>query len=134
MARRPVTSISRNEHRQRVHCRVRASASRHASAPAPLRVSFAQNIYAQVIDDRQGRTLASASSIDKEMRRAQGRRQRRLAKVVGKSIAERAMAAGVCRWFSTAAATSITAASRRSRMRRGKRGYSFNLCRSKFSG
>ena len=51
-------------------------------------------IYAQVIDDAAGRTLASASSLEKGLRAATGTKSEQ-AKVVGKLIAERARAAGV---------------------------------------
>src|SRR5690348_12035108 len=55
-----------------------------------------RHIYAQVIDDAQGRTLAAASSLEKEMR--DGMRtgaDKDAATVVGKKVAERALAAGV---------------------------------------
>jgi large subunit ribosomal protein L18 len=55
-----------------------------------------RHIYAQVIDDAQGRTLAAASSLEKEMR--DGLRtgaDREAATAVGKKVAERALAAGV---------------------------------------
>ncbi len=57
--------------------------------------SIAQ-IYAQVIDDATGRTLAAASSLDKDTRQ-QTKRGANIAaaKVVGKAIAERAQAAGI---------------------------------------
>jgi large subunit ribosomal protein L18 len=54
------------------------------------------HIYAQVIDDRSGRTVASASSLDKETRKEiKGGGNVAAAKVIGKKIAERARAAGV---------------------------------------
>jgi large subunit ribosomal protein L18 len=54
------------------------------------------HIYAQVIDDQGRRTLASASSLDKETRgQTKGGGNIAAAKVVGKVIAERALAAGV---------------------------------------
>ena len=55
-----------------------------------------RHIYAQIIDDAQGRTLASASSLEKEMRDAlRTGADRDAASVVGKRVAERAVAAGV---------------------------------------
>jgi large subunit ribosomal protein L18 len=51
-------------------------------------------IYAQVIDDSAGRTLASASSLEKGLRETSGTKSEQ-AKVVGRLIAERARAAGV---------------------------------------
>jgi len=54
------------------------------------------HIYAQVIDDLGGRTLVSASSLDKETRaQTKGGGNVAAAKVVGKVIAERARAAGI---------------------------------------
>ena len=55
-----------------------------------------KHIYAQVIDDAQGRTLASASSIEKELRDSlKTGADKEAAVVVGKRVAERALAAGV---------------------------------------
>jgi large subunit ribosomal protein L18 len=54
------------------------------------------HIYAQVIDDVQGKTLVSASSLDKETRKSnKGGGNVAAAKVIGKTIAERALAAGI---------------------------------------
>src|SRR5260221_6800277 len=54
------------------------------------------HIYAQVIDDRAGKTLVSASSVDKETKKnLKGGGNIAAAKVIGKAIAERAKAAGV---------------------------------------
>ena len=55
-----------------------------------------KHIYAQVIDDRKGETLASASSIEKDMRGAlKTGADIEAAKAVGKAVAERAAAKGV---------------------------------------
>jgi large subunit ribosomal protein L18 len=55
-----------------------------------------KNIYAQVIDDAQGRTLAAASSLDKDLRAAlKTGADKAAAAAVGKLLAERALAAGV---------------------------------------
>ncbi len=54
----------------------------------------ARHIYAQVVDDTTGRTLASASTLDKTLRGGSGKKSER-AKKVGALIAERAKAAGV---------------------------------------
>jgi large subunit ribosomal protein L18 len=54
------------------------------------------HIYAQVIDDRSGRTLISASSVDKETKKGlKGGGNIASAKAVGKIVADRAKAAGV---------------------------------------
>jgi large subunit ribosomal protein L18 len=54
------------------------------------------NIYAQIIDDRAGKTLVSASSIDKETRaELKNGNNVAAAKVIGKKVAERARAKGI---------------------------------------
>lgn len=53
-----------------------------------------RHIYAQVIDDLAGRTLLSASTLEKEGRIEQGG-NRQAAKAVGQRIAERAKKAGI---------------------------------------
>ena len=53
-------------------------------------------MYAQIIDDRQGRTLAAASTLDKDVREQIGYGGNKLAaQAVGKAIARRALEAGV---------------------------------------
>ena len=77
--------------------RVRHRLLKHAHGLPRLSVFRShQHIYAQVIDDGQGVTLAAASSLEKEMREnlAKGG-DKAAAGAVGKKIAERAQAAGV---------------------------------------
>jgi len=53
-------------------------------------------IYVQVIDDQLGNTIASASTIDEELRsKMKGLKKSEQAKLVGKAVAERAMGKGV---------------------------------------
>jgi large subunit ribosomal protein L18 len=53
-------------------------------------------IYAQVIDDVAGHTVASASTIDRELRgQVEGKNKTEAAKLVGQLVARRAQAAGV---------------------------------------
>jgi large subunit ribosomal protein L18 len=55
-----------------------------------------RHIYAQVIDDRQGRTVAAASTLEKTMREGMKTgADKDAATAVGKLVAERALAAGV---------------------------------------
>ncbi len=70
-----------------------------AAAGDRLRLSVfrsSKHIYAQVIDDRKGETIAAASSIEKDMRGAlKTGANIEAAKAVGKALAERASAKGV---------------------------------------
>ncbi len=96
MAQAPVRRISRTAHRQRIHRRVRQRV--HGTPERPRLSVFRSNgqIYAQVIDDASGRTLVSASSVDKETRQqTRGGANIAAAKVVGKSLAGRAQAAKI---------------------------------------
>ena len=71
---------------------------RHKSGGRPRLSVFrsGKNIYAQVIDDAQGRTLAAASSLEKAMREGlKTGADKAAAAAVGKLVAERALAAGV---------------------------------------
>jgi large subunit ribosomal protein L18 len=57
-----------------------------------------KQIYAQVIDDEHGRTVASASSLEKAMREAlKTGATVEAARIVGKELAERAKKAGVAK-------------------------------------
>jgi len=72
--------------------RVRSRIAKHAAGRPRLCVfRSSQHIYAQVIDDAQGKTLAAASSIDKSLRESlKGGTNKAAAAAVGKLIAERA--------------------------------------------
>jgi large subunit ribosomal protein L18 len=75
--------------------RVRLSLRRSANGRPRLSVfRSSKHIYAQVIDDLKGETLASASSLEKEMREKTGANID-AAKAVGKLLAERAVKIGV---------------------------------------
>ena len=75
--------------------KVRRNIRRAAGERARLSVfRSSKHIYAQVIDDRKGETLASASSLEKEMRGNTGA-DIDAAKAVGKLLAERAVKKGV---------------------------------------
>jgi large subunit ribosomal protein L18 len=92
----PVRNLSRNEHRQRVHLRVRTRVNGTPERPRLSVYRSVGHIYAQVIDDRTGKTLVSASSIDKETRKdIKGGGNIAAAKIVGRKVAERAKAAGI---------------------------------------
>ena len=82
---------------QRRRARVRRSVKAAGAGRARLSVHRSgKHIYAQVIDDRKGETLASASSIEKDMRDAlKTGANIEAAKAVGKLLAERAAAKGI---------------------------------------
>jgi large subunit ribosomal protein L18 len=92
----PVRKLSKDEQRRRVHARVRTRVSGTAERPRLCVYRSLGHIYAQIIDDRSGRTLVSASSVDKESKKnLKGGGNIASAKAVGKFIAERAKGAGV---------------------------------------
>jgi len=83
--------------RERRIARIRRSVKRAAHGRARLTVfRSSKHIYAQVIDDVGGRTLAAASSLEKAMRgKLKTGADTAAAGEVGKLVAERAVAAGV---------------------------------------
>jgi large subunit ribosomal protein L18 len=88
--------LSRNAHRARIHRRVRKDLRGVPERPRLCVFRSLKHIYAQVIDDNSGRTLAAAGSLDPEVRKQiKGGGNVAAAKVVGKAIGERARAAGV---------------------------------------
>jgi large subunit ribosomal protein L18 len=96
MATVRVQKLSRNEHRQRVHARVRTRLEGTPERPRLCVYRSLGHIYAQVVDDRTGKTLVSASSLDKEVKKqVKGGGNVAAAKVVGKAVAERALAAKI---------------------------------------
>ncbi len=87
---------TKNLHARR-KMRVRTALRRKAGDRPRLSVfRSGKHIYAQIIDDSQGRTLAAASSIDGDLRaRLKNGAGKEAAAEVGKLVAERAVAAGV---------------------------------------
>lgn len=85
---------SKSLRRQKLRWRIRTTVSGIASKPRLSVFRSNKDIYAQLIDDKQGHTLASASSREKEIFSAGGNKVEKSAKV-GKLLAERAKAAGI---------------------------------------
>lgn len=82
--------------RQRRQFRVRRSIRGTAERPRLSVFRSHKHIAAQVIDDSTGRTLVSASSLEKALRGAVGfGGNKQAAEAIGKAVAERARAAGV---------------------------------------
>jgi large subunit ribosomal protein L18 len=88
-----IKQISKDEIRRRIHTRIRRKVKGSEERPRLAVFRSVANIYVQVIDDRKGRTLVSASSIEK----AAGAKGGNVAgaKAIGKLIAERAQAKGL---------------------------------------
>ncbi|MEP6462937.1 MAG: 50S ribosomal protein L18 [Frankiaceae bacterium] len=84
----------RRVHRARRHFRVRKRVSGTESRPRLVVTRSARHIYAQVVDDSAGHTLASASTLDASLRSAEGDKKTR-ARAVGALVAERAKTAGI---------------------------------------
>ena len=83
----------RGRRRERLRFQLRRKA---AGRPRLSVFRSGKNIYAQVIDDAQGRTLAAASSLDADLKtQLRTGADRDAASAVGKLVAERAKAAGV---------------------------------------
>jgi large subunit ribosomal protein L18 len=82
---------------QRRRDRVRAKLRRVGADRPRLSIHrSAKHIYAQVIDDAQGRTLAAAATVEKDLASAAGSTMSvAAAEAVGKAVAERASQAGV---------------------------------------
>lgn len=87
---------TRTAARLRRHARVRRKVAGTAERPRLNVFRSAVHIYAQVIDDREGRTLAAASDLDKSLEaEVEGKNKTERAGIVGRVIAERAREANV---------------------------------------
>ncbi len=90
------TDKKKAEHRRSKAVRVRNALRAVAGRPRLSVFRSLKNIYCQVIDDVQGKTLAAASSRDRDLRETlKGMKKADVAVRIGQLIAERARAAGV---------------------------------------
>jgi large subunit ribosomal protein L18 len=80
--------------RNAVHKRIRRKVRGSTERPRLAVYRSINHIYAQVIDDERGQTLASASTTEKDLRGSTGGNIE-AAQRVGRTIAERALAAGI---------------------------------------
>ena len=85
---------TRTAARHKRHERIRLRLAGTTGRPRLAVFRSLSHIYAQVIDDASGRTLAAASTAEKEFKSSKSTKSDR-AKVVGRLIAERARSAGV---------------------------------------
>ncbi|HXJ17186.1 MAG TPA: 50S ribosomal protein L18 [Candidatus Polarisedimenticolia bacterium] len=92
----PVRKLSREAHRRRIHVRMRKRVGGTPERPRLCVHRSTRHIRAQVIDDAAGRTIVSASSLDKDVRaQIKGGGNIAASKIVGKVVAERARAKGI---------------------------------------
>jgi len=90
-----IIKTKKKEIRQRVHKRIRHNVRGTAERPRLAVFRSVANIYAQMIDDAEGRTLVSASSVEKGNRTNGGNLA--AAKTIGKLVAQRAKEKGIQR-------------------------------------
>ena len=88
-----VNKADKNEARLRRHRRVRGKISGTAERPRLDVFRSSKHIYAQIIDDASGKTLVSASTVEKDFDGYGGNKE--AARKVGKLVAEKALAAGI---------------------------------------
>ncbi|MDR7522144.1 MAG: 50S ribosomal protein L18 [Armatimonadota bacterium] len=92
------TRPDRNLLRQRRHLRARRRLVGRATRPRLSVYRSLKQIYAQLIDDETGRTLAATSTLDPEVRPlVAGKTKVEAARVVGQILAQRALASGITR-------------------------------------
>lgn len=91
-----IRKIDKNAVRKKRHWRMRKNLKGTAARPRLNVYRSSQHIYAQVIDDVAGHTLACASDLDAEIKSdCAGKTATEKAKIVGETVAKRAKAKGV---------------------------------------
>lgn len=89
-------SVNKNEVRKAKHSRIRHTLKGTAEMPRLNVYRSTNEIYAQIIDDKAGKTLCSATSRDKSLAKAvEGKNKSDVAFEVGKEIAEKAVKLGI---------------------------------------
>jgi large subunit ribosomal protein L18 len=90
------TKLNRSKKRVMRHARVRKDVKGTHARPRLAVFRSNQQIYAQIIDDTKGHTVAAASSMEKEIKAAvKDKRALEIAFMVGKHLAQRAKKAGI---------------------------------------
>ena len=87
-------ALTKEQRRTRIKNRIRKVVSGTEARPRLAVFRSNKEIYAQVVDDVTGNTLAAASSRDKDISSAKGTKIEKAA-LVGKAVAEKALKAGV---------------------------------------
>jgi large subunit ribosomal protein L18 len=91
-----VEKVSRRGAQERRHRRVRKKVHGTPERPRLSVFRTLKHIYAQVIDDTRGHTLAAASTLDPQLRdRLDGLKKTDQAKLVGELVAQRALQRGI---------------------------------------
>ena len=87
---------NKNMERKAKHDRIRFTLSGTTERPRLNVYRSTTNIYAQVIDDSNGKTLVSASTLDKEVVKSlEGKNKKEQAYIVGEAVAKRALKLGI---------------------------------------
>ncbi|MDQ0201786.1 50S ribosomal protein L18 [Neobacillus ginsengisoli] len=89
-----ITKLDKNATRKKRHARVRAKLSGTSARPRLNVFRSNKHVYAQVIDDMSGVTLASASTLDKELT-LESTSNVEAAQKVGELVAKRAVEKGI---------------------------------------
>lgn len=89
-----MAAISKSAQRDRRHARLRKRVVGTTERPRLVVTRSARHVFVQVVDDSKGHTLASASTLETDMRTLKGDKTAK-AKKVGELVAERAKKAGV---------------------------------------
>ena len=87
-------ALSKAERRQRIKYRIRKTVKGTEGSPRLCVFRSNNEIYAQLIDDKAGKTLMSAASSDKTFKASKANKSE-MAKLVGKAIAEKAVSKGI---------------------------------------
>lgn len=87
-------ALTKNQRRLRIKNRIRKVVSGTEARPRLTVFRSNKEIYAQIVDDVNGKTISAASSRDKDISSAKGNKSE-IAALVGKAIAEKALKAGV---------------------------------------
>lgn len=91
-----ISKLDKNTDRLARHARVRKKIGGTAERPRFDIYRSNMHIYVQVIDDVAGKTLAAASTVEKEIgKMVEGKSKTEAAKIVGAEAAKRAIAAGI---------------------------------------
>ena len=89
-------ALNRIERRRRIHYRIRKHVNGTAEKPRMVVFRSNKQIYVQVVDDEQGKTLVAAASNDKALAaECKGKTGIEAAAIVGKAIAERCLEKGI---------------------------------------